>query len=81
MAALEAVDLIVPFSEDTPLDTVLALRPDVLVKGEDYRNREVVGGDEVRSWGGTVELVPMIEGVSTSELLRRIRLSAEREEL
>ncbi|MAE72193.1 MAG: D-glycero-beta-D-manno-heptose 1-phosphate adenylyltransferase [Gemmatimonadetes bacterium] len=80
LAAFESVDLVVPFSEDTPLDTVLALRPDVLVKGHDYLNREVVGADEVRSWGGVVKLVPMIEGVSTSELVRRIRLSAEKGE-
>lgn len=80
LAALRMVDLVVPFAEDTPRQTVLALRPQVLVKGEDYRDREIIGAPEVESWGGVVRLVPLVEGVSTSALAARLaRLAPEPE--
>lgn len=71
--ALEAVDLVVAFAEDTPRDTVAALRPRVLFKGEDYLGREVVGGDIVIADGGEVVLLPMVEGRSTTAIVARGR--------
>ncbi len=77
VAALRVVDLLVPFADDTPLATIIALRPDVLVKGEDYAGRTVIGSKEVRSWGGRVQLLPLLEGYSTSDLIARIRAGGE----
>jgi bifunctional ADP-heptose synthase (sugar kinase/adenylyltransferase) len=59
------------FDEDTPLQLIEALRPDVLVKGGDYQEQQVVGAREVRAWGGRLELIPMVEGLSTSGLIER----------
>ncbi|MFC1543988.1 D-glycero-beta-D-manno-heptose 1-phosphate adenylyltransferase [Gemmatimonadota bacterium] len=73
LAALEAVDLVVPFDEDTPLELIRLLRPDVLVKGGDYNEVTIVGADEVRSWGGEVHAVALRPGYSTSDLVERIR--------
>jgi D-beta-D-heptose 7-phosphate kinase/D-beta-D-heptose 1-phosphate adenosyltransferase len=73
LAALAAVDCVVPFDEDTPLELIRALRPDVLVKGADYRPEQIVGAAEVESWGGRVVRVPLVEGRSTSALVRRLR--------
>jgi D-beta-D-heptose 7-phosphate kinase/D-beta-D-heptose 1-phosphate adenosyltransferase len=75
LAALAAVDVVVPFAEDTPLETIRALRPVVLVKGADYEGEEVVGAAEVRAWGGELHLLPRVPGQSTTELARRIRRS------
>lgn len=72
LAALDCVDLVVIFSEDTPLNLIRAVRPDVLVKGADYTVEEVVGHDEVSRWNGRVELVPLVKGKSTTEIIRRI---------
>lgn len=73
LAALAAVDCVVPFDEDTPLELIRALRPDVLVKGADYARDAIVGAAEVESWGGRVVRVPLVEGRSTSDLVRRLR--------
>jgi D-beta-D-heptose 7-phosphate kinase / D-beta-D-heptose 1-phosphate adenosyltransferase len=73
LASLEAVDLVVPFHEDTPLDLIAALLPDVLIKGADYTQDQVVGGDIVRNSGGRVMLVDLVEGQSTTSTLKRIR--------
>jgi D-beta-D-heptose 7-phosphate kinase / D-beta-D-heptose 1-phosphate adenosyltransferase len=72
LAGLAAVDAIVLFSESTPLNLVVALRPDVLVKGADYAEDDIVGAAEVRSWGGRVLRAPLLEGFSTTDLLGRI---------
>ena len=72
IAALAAVDAVVLFDEQTPLELIKALRPDVLVKGADYSKDQVVGAAEVESHGGRVVLVPLVEGKSTSELVRKI---------
>jgi D-beta-D-heptose 7-phosphate kinase/D-beta-D-heptose 1-phosphate adenosyltransferase len=72
LAGLASVDLVAPFDEDTPLDLIRAARPDVLVKGADYAESEVVGGDLVRGWGGEVRLAPLIEGYSTTAAIRRM---------
>ncbi|MEK7415079.1 MAG: hypothetical protein AAB263_17375, partial [Planctomycetota bacterium] len=71
MAALACVDLVVLFGEDTPLELINQLRPNVLVKGADYRADQVVGGDEVRSWGGRVELLALLPGRSTTATIAR----------
>jgi len=72
LAALDSVDLVAVFGEDTPLALIDALHPDVLVKGGDYSLDEVVGREQVEAWGGRVELVPIVEGFSTTDLVRRI---------
>ncbi|MBF0156949.1 MAG: D-glycero-beta-D-manno-heptose-7-phosphate kinase [Magnetococcales bacterium] len=69
LAALAAVDLVVLFSESTPLTLIEELRPDILVKGNDYTEDQVVGGDRVKSWGGRVVLVPLLAGRSTTMLV------------
>jgi D-beta-D-heptose 7-phosphate kinase / D-beta-D-heptose 1-phosphate adenosyltransferase len=71
LAALEAVDLIVVFEEDTPLALIEKVRPGVLVKGADYRLDEVVGRDLVEGWGGDVILVDIVAGQSTTGLVER----------
>jgi D-beta-D-heptose 7-phosphate kinase/D-beta-D-heptose 1-phosphate adenosyltransferase len=72
LASLCYVDAVVLFDEDTPLRLITALRPEVLVKGGDYTEAQVVGAPEVRSWGGTVELLPFVEGYSSSEIIKKI---------
>lgn len=71
LAALAAVDAVVVFGEPTPLTLIEALRPDVIVKGGDYREETVVGAKEVRSWGGRVKIVPTVAGFSTTKLIER----------
>ncbi len=66
------MDAVAPFEEDTPLDLILALRPDVLVKGGDYAESEIIGAAEVRSWGGTVAVIPLLDGRSTTGVIGRI---------
>jgi rfaE bifunctional protein nucleotidyltransferase chain/domain len=73
VAALAAVDCVVLFDEDTPLALIEHFRPDVLVKGTDYARDAIVGADQVEGWGGRVVRVPMVAGVSTTELLARLR--------
>jgi rfaE bifunctional protein nucleotidyltransferase chain/domain len=73
LAALAAVDLVTWFDEDTPLATIMVSRPDVLVKGGDWKPADIVGAREVRAWGGTVHAIPFLPGRSTTALLHRIR--------
>ena len=72
LAALQAVDYVTVFDEATPLELITAVRPDVLVKGADYRKDEVVGADFVENRGGRVHLAALREGYSTTNLLRRL---------
>ena len=72
LAALAAVDAVVLFDEATPLELILALRPDVLAKGADYREEEVVGAPEVKSWGGQVVLIPLVDDRSTTGIIQRL---------
>ena len=72
LASLSSVDAVVPFSEDTPLDLINLLRPDILVKGGDYQPENIVGATEVKSWGGEVKVIPFIEGFSTTKLESKI---------
>jgi rfaE bifunctional protein nucleotidyltransferase chain/domain len=76
LLALRSVDHVVPFSEDTPFELISALQPNVLVKGEDYSDKEVVGRDVVEARGGRVVLAPILEGRGTSELIAKIRSRA-----
>jgi D-beta-D-heptose 7-phosphate kinase/D-beta-D-heptose 1-phosphate adenosyltransferase len=71
LAALSSVDAVIVFDESTPLQLIEAIRPDVLVKGGDYIEETVVGAREVRAWGGRVELIPLVEGVSTSRVIAK----------
>jgi D-beta-D-heptose 7-phosphate kinase/D-beta-D-heptose 1-phosphate adenosyltransferase len=73
LAALEVVDWVLPFSEDTPARVIQKLLPDVLVKGGDYTPDAVVGGDSVIAAGGEVKILPFIEGQSSTRMIERIR--------
>lgn len=73
IAALGDVDLVTWFEEDTPLALILALRPDVLVKGGDWATDTIVGGREVQRWGGTVHSIAFEHQRSTTDLVKRIR--------
>ncbi|MBV8466953.1 MAG: D-glycero-beta-D-manno-heptose 1-phosphate adenylyltransferase [Burkholderiales bacterium] len=73
LAALRSVDLVTWFDEDTPLQLILAARPDVLVKGGDWMPDKIVGSTEVRNWGGTVHSIPFLHQTSTTATLRKIR--------
>ena len=72
IAALRSVDLVTLFDEDTPLELIKALRPDVLIKGDDYTISQVVGSDIIQEWGGRVSLIPVTPGHSTSLIARRL---------
>lgn len=73
LAGLAAVDAVVVFDEDTPLELVRALRPDVIVKGGDYAPDTVVGADLVRDRGGRVVIIPLTPGQSTTSIIRKLR--------
>jgi D-beta-D-heptose 7-phosphate kinase/D-beta-D-heptose 1-phosphate adenosyltransferase len=72
LAALQAVDFVAVFEESTPLELIKVVRPDVLVKGADYRKHEVVGGDFVEAYGGRVHLARYHQGYSTSSVLQKL---------
>lgn len=72
LAALESVDYVVLFNEDTPLQLIKKLKPDILVKGADWNKNNIVGGRFVRSLGGKVSTVRLVRGLSTSNLLKKI---------
>jgi D-beta-D-heptose 7-phosphate kinase/D-beta-D-heptose 1-phosphate adenosyltransferase len=80
MAGLECVDYVTCFGEDTPLEIIRMLKPNVLVKGGDYSPaaplgspKYIVGADDVMSWGGSVKALPFVEGYSTSKTIERFR--------
>jgi len=73
LAALRSVDLVIPFSEDTPLNLISSLMPDILVKGGDYEPNNIVGAKEVRQHGGKVIVMPFIDGYSSTKLIQRIQ--------
>lgn len=76
VAGLGAVDRVVVFEEDTPLELVRAIRPDVLVKGGDYDRASIVGADVVESYGGTVLTIALVPGHSTTAIVERSRASS-----
>ena len=71
LGGMEMVDFVCTFDEDTPLEAILHIRPDVLVKGADW-TANIVGQVEVEGWGGKVVAVPLIEGCSTTGIIERI---------
>jgi rfaE bifunctional protein nucleotidyltransferase chain/domain len=73
LAALEVVDVVSIFDEDTPLELIVALEPDVLVKGGDYTPDTMVGAREVTARGGAVVVIPLTPGLSTTTLIERLR--------
>ena len=76
LAALGMVDAVVVFDQDTPLELIELLRPDVLVKGGDYTESTIVGAAEVRARGGRVVVVPLTPGHSTTSIVERLRGSS-----
>jgi D-glycero-beta-D-manno-heptose 1-phosphate adenylyltransferase len=75
LAALDAVDLVVLFDDDTPYELIRELKPDILVKGDDYKIEQIAGHDLVLANGGQVITVPLVKGYSTTNLVDRIRKS------
>ena len=72
LAALEFVDLVTLFDEDTPYGLIDRAKPDVLVKGGDYRRQDIVGADAVVANGGLIKTIPLVKGYSTSEIISKI---------
>ena len=72
LASLADVDAVVVFGEDTPLELIRALKPDILIKGADYSVDEVVGAEDVKSWGGEVVLAELLDGHSTTATIQRL---------
>jgi D-beta-D-heptose 7-phosphate kinase / D-beta-D-heptose 1-phosphate adenosyltransferase len=72
LAALGAIDAVVIFDEATPLELIRSVRPDILVKGGDYTTSTIVGAEDVTAWGGRVEIVPTVNGVSTTNTIRKM---------
>lgn len=79
LAALQAVDWVVPFSEDTPERLICRIRPDILVKGGDYRPEDIAGGDCVRQSGGSIVILDFLPGRSTSGIIERVREKGKEE--
>ena len=73
LAALEMVDYVVIFEEDTPYNIITRVKPDILVKGGDYEIDNIVGGDFVRARGGQVLTIPFEDGFSTSSILEHLK--------
>jgi D-beta-D-heptose 7-phosphate kinase/D-beta-D-heptose 1-phosphate adenosyltransferase len=73
LASLTIVDAVIIFPEDTPLELITAIEPDILVKGGDYRADQVVGAEEVMKNGGEVVIVPLVNGYSTTGMIAKIR--------
>ena len=73
LAALSCVDYVVLFEEDTPESLIKTVRPDVLVKGGDYAPDQIVGADFVRQNGGTVTIIPFVEGFSSSQIIEQLK--------
>jgi len=72
LAALESVDAVILFDEDTPLHLIKTIKPNIIAKGSDYSESQVVGGKEVKSWGGEIALIDLVEGRSTSNIIKKL---------
>jgi len=72
VAALDSVDYVTVFDEITPLELIEFLRPDVIVKGGDWAEKDIVGAETVRKWGGRVAIMPEIEGASTTNIIDKV---------
>jgi D-glycero-beta-D-manno-heptose 1-phosphate adenylyltransferase len=73
LAALESVTLVTWFEEETPLTLIQSVKPEVLVKGGDWKPESIVGAKEVKGWGGAVHSIPLVPGRSTTSVIERIR--------
>jgi len=73
LAALASVDAVILFDEETPLALIRQIRPDVLAKGADYAEEQIIGAAEIKSWGGRVVRIPLVKNTSTTGILERIR--------
>lgn len=73
LAALSVIDYVCLFNEDTPLNLILAVKPDILVKGADWKEEDIVGGKEVKSWGGKVTTISFLEGRSTTNIVHKMQ--------
>ena len=73
LASLQSVDAVILFDEDTPIELIRAIRPDVLVKGQDYEESEMIGGKFVKGYGGEVVRLPLKVGFSTSAIINKIK--------
>lgn len=78
LSALPFVDFVVIFNESTPIKLIRALKPDVLVKGADWKGKGVVGSELIKSWNGKVRLIPYLKGYSTSSIISRIYKSCKK---
>jgi rfaE bifunctional protein nucleotidyltransferase chain/domain len=72
VAGLESVDFVILFKEENPLNLIKTLKPDILVKGADWKKKNIIGKDEVQSYGGKVFTVKLVNGRSTTALIKRI---------
>lgn len=72
LSYLIPVDFVIGFGDDTPIRLIKKIRPDILVKGADYRVSEIVGAKEVQSWGGRVKTIPLARGKSTSRIIDKL---------
>jgi rfaE bifunctional protein nucleotidyltransferase chain/domain len=75
MAALWFVDVVIPFEENTPIRLIEAVKPDILVKGDDYAFENIIGADFVISTGGKVQTIPLVKGYSTTQIITKIKQS------
>lgn len=73
LAALECVDAVILFDEDTPLELITFVQPDVLVKGNDYKAEDIVGYDVVTAKGGKVMTIQLVDGFSTTKLIEKMK--------
>lgn len=73
IAALECVDYVTSFGEDTPRDLVILLKPQIIVKGGDWKPEQVAGAPEAKAWGGRLKLISFVDGKSTTSLIERAR--------
>ena len=74
VAALECVDMVIIFEKDNPLEVIKYLTPDILVKGGDWKEEDIIGADVVRASGGEVHVIPFVVGASTSDIIKRIEM-------
>ena len=73
LAAFEFIDFITIFEELTPLELINYLKPDVLIKGGDWPEEKIVGGEEIKKWGGRVVIIPEVTGKSTTNIVEKIK--------
>jgi D-beta-D-heptose 7-phosphate kinase/D-beta-D-heptose 1-phosphate adenosyltransferase len=73
LAALQMVDGVILFEEDTPLELIKTIQPDILVKGGDYTESTIVGASEVKQHGGRIEIINLVEGFSTTNLIQKMK--------